>query len=260
MKITKELLKEWDACIEGYKWFIQKFPLGASVQKVVSELRLDSRPDDAGWLFEKVLDYCIHDPAAVKEFVTAVLEPVEGDEAFNLTSGDFSRLAASGNYSRLTASGGYSQLAASGDCSQLAASGDCSRLAASGYGSRLASSGDRSQLAASGYSSRLAASGDFSQLAASGYGSQLTSSGDCSRLAASGYCSRLAALGKGSVAMAAGLDSCASAGEDGAFALTWKDQGRVRIAVGIVGENGVKPNTLYEVDAQGNLVESSQNP
>ena len=209
MKITKELLRKWDACTEGYKWFIQKFPLGAPVQEVVAELRLDSRGDDERWLFDRLFDRCLTEPEpeteSIEELVLMTLESA---------SGDSSRLAASGHCSRLAASGNYSRLAASGDSSQLAASGDSSRLAASG---------------------------------------------NCSQLAASGDSSRLAASGKNSIAMAAGLNSRASAGEGGAFALAWMDQDRVRIAVGIVGEGGIKPNTMYKVDSQGNLVECSKN-
>ncbi|MDD2989826.1 MAG: hypothetical protein PHI64_12795, partial [Zoogloea sp.] len=110
------------------------------------------------------------------------------------------------------------------------------QLAASGYGSRLAASGDGSQLAASGYGSRLAASGDGSQLAASGYGSRLAASGDGSQLAASG---------ERSVSVVSGFNGQASAGPGGAFALAWLDGEQVRIAVGIPGENGIKPGVLY---------------
>ena len=117
-----------------------------------------------------------------------------------------------------------------------------------------AASGDASKLAASGYASQLAASGDASQLAASGDASQLAASGYASQLAASGYASKLAASGYASIAMSAGYESHASAGSNGVIALTYWDGSRPRVAVGYVGENGIKPNVSYRV-VNGALVE-----
>ena len=85
------------------------------------------------------------------------------------------------------------------------------------------------------------ASGDYSKLAASG---------DSSNLAASGYYSKLAASGKKSIAVASGLNCKASAGEDGCIALAWWDDGakRFRLEVAYIGENGIEPNVMYELD------------
>jgi hypothetical protein len=148
---------------------------------------------------------------------------------------------------------------ASGNCSQLAASGNYSQLAASGDSSKLAASGYSSKLAASGYSSKLAASGDSSQLAASGNCSQLAASGNYSKLAASGNYSKLAASGKSSIAMAASTNCQAKAGELGCIALTrWvESEKRFRVSVAYVGENGIKADTFYRLDEQGNFVEAT---
>jgi len=178
------------------------------------------------------------------------------DDAVMAASGYYSNLAASGGSSNLAASGYYSKLAASGDFSNLAASGGSSNLAASGYYSKLAASGDFSNLAASGDFSNLAASGESSNLAASGYSSKLAASGDFSNLAASGGSSNLAASGKKSIAMAANTKCTAKAGEDGAIALAWwnNEEKRYRIAVGYVGENGIKADVWYYVE-NGKLAE-----
>jgi hypothetical protein len=180
-----------------------------------------------------------------------------GDYSQLAASGNSSQLAASGNTSRLAASGYYSQLAASGNSSQLAASGNTSRLAASGNWSQLAASGNCSQLAASGNWSQLAASGDYSQLAASGYYSQLAASGNSSQLAASGNASRLAASGDASVVVSAGLRAKAKCGKNGAIALAWWSaaEDRYRISTAYEGENGIKADTWYQLDYNGNFVE-----
>ena len=136
------------------------------------------------------------------------------------------------------------------------ASGDASKLSASGAYSNLAASGAASNLAASGAYSNLAASGAYSNLAASGYASKLSASGYASNLAASGYASKLSASGYASINMAAGYNSKAKAGIDGAIALVWYDGKRPRIAVGYVGEDGIKAETWYAV-VDGKLKETT---
>ena len=114
-----------------------------------------------------------------------------------------------------------------------------------------AASGDYSKLAASGRSSQLAASGDYSKLAASGAYSQL---------AASGAYSQLAASGDSSIVCAASANCKASAGNNGCIVLTrWvESEKRYRASVAYVGENGIKPNVFYELDATGEFVECEQ--
>jgi len=169
MRITKELLKEWSACHDGYRWFLAKFPQGGDVQEVGAALREDNRTDDASWLTSNVFAHFIKAPEFIGSYtegeVKAVLKLVEGSP--NTASGNYSTSAASGNYSKSAASGNYSTATAQG--------------------------------------------------------------------------------GK-TIAMVAGLWGKASAGELGAFALPYLDaEDRIRIAVGIVGEDGIKADTLYEV-------------
>ena len=206
MEITKDLLKSWSACRDGYGWFVTKFPQGAPCEEVAAALRTDKRYEDERWLHSNVLTALFNQPEGIADFVQKDVAGLiaEGQALIDLPEADTtdeSRLAASGNDSRLAASGNGSRLAASGNDSRLAASGNDSRLAASGYGSRLAASGNRS------------------------------------------------------VAMAAGPGSSASAGEEGAFALAWRDSDQMRIAVGIVGENGIKAGVLYRVGRTGELEE-----
>jgi hypothetical protein len=131
------------------------------------------------------------------------------------------------------------------------------RLAASGDSSSLAASGNSSRLAASGEHSILAASGDSSSLAASGYYSSLAASGNSSRLAASGYSSRLAASGDYSIACCSGINSKSKIGILGAMSLSrWvESEKRYRISVAYEGENGIKADTWYQLDGDGEFVE-----
>jgi len=98
------------------------------------------------------------------------------------------------------------------------------------------------------------------ETAASGASSRLAASGDSSRLAASGDYSRLAASGDSSIVCAASTNCKASAGNNGCIVLTrWVDsEKRYRASVAYVGENGIKPNVFYELDATGEFVECQQ--
>ena len=106
----------------------------------------------------------------------------------------------------------------------------------------------------SGYNSKAASSGYNSKAASSGYNSTAASSGYNSKAASSGDNSTAEAAGAQTVAMVAGCNGHARAGAGGAFALAWADGEQMRIAVGIVGEGGIKPDTWYRVEA-GTLVE-----
>ena len=237
LQITKEKLRDWSACTDGYQWFLKKFPQGAAYTEVSAALRADKRYADDTWLASNAFRSLFNAPELIENFVKADVDALIAAVQPSIDS----RLAASGN---------DSALAASGNDSRLAAFGNDSRLAASGYDSTLAASGNGSRLAASGNDSRLAASGNDSTLAASGNDSRLTASGNDSMLEAKGNCS---------VAMAAGLGSIAAAGEKGAFAIAWKDSSeQMRIAVGIVGENGIKASVLYRVGETGELEEVAQ--
>ena len=53
-EITKERLKGWDACADGYRWFLTKFPSGSADLLAVHEaLNADKRYDDAVWLMDR---------------------------------------------------------------------------------------------------------------------------------------------------------------------------------------------------------------
>ena len=123
-------------------------------------------------------------------------------------------------------------------------------------GSPSSSSGYASRAASSGYGSTAASSGNGSTAASSGYGSKAASSGDGSKAASSGDYSKAASSGEAPIAMVAGQNGRAKAGPNGCVALVWHDGQRNRIAVGYVGEDGIKADTWYRLDAAGRFVEA----
>jgi len=168
----------------------------------------------------------------------------EGRGKSAAASGDSSSAASSGDFSRATASGYYSSAASSGDSTCAASSGDFSSATASGYYSRAASSGNSSSAAASGDSTCAASSGNSSRAASSGDSSSAASSGDFSR----------AACDTNGFACIAGLSGRVRGNAGSALSLGYRDKdGRNRIAVGYVGENGIEPDVWYRANERGEL-------
>ena len=220
MNITKDLLRSWSACADGYAYFLEHWSDGSTYAAVQAKLREDRKTDWSVWLTAHVWEAAIADPSSS----IAALAQAEVDEAITTTKD--SPNSASGYFSKAASSGNYSTAASSGDGSTAASSGDGSTAASSGYGSTAASSGYGSKAASSGYYSKAASSGDRSTAAVQG---------------------------ANTIAMVAGLGGQAKAGPNGCIALCWYDGKRNRIVAGYVGEEGIEADTLYRV-ADGKLV------
>jgi len=51
IKFTKQELKEWNVCIEGYTAFCRRFPTGeASLEEFMKWTKEINKPDWAGWV------------------------------------------------------------------------------------------------------------------------------------------------------------------------------------------------------------------
>jgi len=191
----------------------------------------------------------------------------------NFAAGDFGSAAVAGDYGHAAASGNCSHAAASGDFGSAAASGNYGNAAASGDYGNAAASGDYGNAAAAGYCGHAAAAGNCGHAAASGnYGNAVAAgdygnaaaAGDCGHAAASGNYGNAAATGNYGNAAATGNYGCSFAGFNGkaksmgkgAIAICWYDakEKRAKIVSGNVGENGIKPDTWYEV-IDGKLTE-----
>ena len=66
-----------------------------------------------------------------------------------------------------------------------------------------------------------------------------------------------AATGDSGAAAVLGLEGRAKAGKDGLLAVAWHDGKRPRLAVGYVGEDGIKPDTWYRATRAGKLVKAT---
>ena len=266
LKITKELLKPWSPCSDGYRWFIAKFPQGEAYTAVQKALRDDKRFDDARWLTDKVWNNLIldqpqttadvtanHDAEALDIIAsTAAIEvnvPANGKVIESDGGKDDAQIGSSGYGARIGSSGNDAQIGSSGNGARIGSSGNDAQIGSSGYGARIGSSG---------YDAQIGSSGNDARIGSSGYGAQIGSSGNGARIGSSGNDAQINAEGTNAVIACAGLHNRAKAGANGALALAWADEaaGRIRIAVGYVGES-LKADTWYEIKA-GKFVEVAQ--
>ncbi|EDK8655191.1 hypothetical protein GHG84_11025 [Salmonella enterica] len=232
MQITKEQVKSWHACTDGFRWFLDKFPQGGAYADVHGALIADKRFDDARWLVDKM--YRTHlDKAEFIQAETAATDKMVGELT---SSGDDARIGSSGDDARIGSSGYNAQIGSSGD------------------DARIGSSGDDAQIGSSGYNAQIGSSGDDAQIGSSGYNAQIGSSGDDARIGSSGYNARITASGKNSVVACAGSIERIVLGENGCTSVPWHDGKRIRIAVAYVGENGIEANTPYYVNDEGQFV------
>ena len=90
-----------------------------------------------------------------------------------------------------------------------------------------------------------------------GYQSAATNTGDYSAATNTGYQSAAKVSGCGSVAITTGLDSKSKADNGGAIVCVYRDRNGnlMHIKASKVGENGIKANTWYTLDVNGEFIE-----
>ncbi|MBA4983883.1 hypothetical protein [Pseudomonas aeruginosa] len=177
---------------------------------------------------------------------SSVEQTVVGDTASNTGY----QSAASNTGDRSAASNTGYQSAASNTGYQSAASNTGNRSAASNTGDYSAASNTGYQSAASNTGNRSAASNTGNRSAAS-------NTGDYSAASNTGNRSAAEVSGKESVAASLGIEGRARASAGSAIVLCHRDdEGRlIHIRASKVGENGVEPDTWYQLNAEGEFVE-----
>jgi len=255
LTITTELLREWQACKDGYSWFVSKFPQGGAYEDVQSALKADKRADDLRWLTDRMFESLLKTPSltalAVKGFqadapdvevasVNAEDAPAHDQDSARIgSSWDYAQIGSSWNYAQIGSSGDHAQIGSSGDYAQIGSSGDYAQIGSSGDYAQIGSSGDSAQIGSSGDSARIGSSGDYARIGSSGHSAQINAEGAMAVIAS------------------AGLNARVRAGEEGAVAVAYHDGNRIRFAVGYVGEN-LKALTWYSVNDAGEFVEVSE--
>ncbi|EGH4367554.1 hypothetical protein IEI57_001427 [Salmonella enterica] len=144
-----------------------------------------------------------------------------------------------GNRSAATNTGDWSAATNTGDWSAATNTGDRSAATNTGNRSAATNTGDRSAATNTGYQSAATNTG---------YQSAATNTGDRSAAEVSG---------SQSVAASLGIEGKARASEGGAIVLCYRDEDGelIHIRASKVGENGIMPNTWYQLDKDGEFVE-----
>ncbi|EBG6868071.1 hypothetical protein EBP69_15070 [Salmonella enterica] len=126
-----------------------------------------------------------------------------------------------------------------------------------GSWSAATNTGNRSAATNTGYQSAATNTGNRSAATNTGYQSAATNTGNRSAATNTGDCSAAEVSGSQSVAASLGIEGKARASEGGAIVLCYRDEDGelIHIRASKVGENGIMPNTWYQLDKDGEFVE-----
>ncbi|EBF9468905.1 hypothetical protein DPS09_14925 [Salmonella enterica subsp. enterica] len=134
-----------------------------------------------------------------------------------------------------------------GDCSAATNTGNRSAATNTGNRSAATNTGNRSAASNTGNCSAATNTGDWSAATNTGNRSAATNTGDWSAAEVSG---------SQSVAASLGIEGKARASEGGAIVLCYRDEDGelIHIRASKVGENGIMPNTWYQLNEDGEFV------
>ncbi|ELR9041020.1 hypothetical protein QQ079_004381 [Salmonella enterica] len=171
-----------------------------------------------------------------------------GYQSAATNTGDRSAATNTGNRSAATNTGDWSAATNTGYQSAATNTGNRSAATNTGDWSAATNTGDRSAATNTGYQSAATNTGYQSAATNTGYQSAATNTGDRSAAEVSG---------SQSVAASLGIEGKARASEGGAIVLCYRDEDGelIHIRASKVGENGIMPNTWYQLDKDGEFVE-----
>ncbi|EGI6379109.1 hypothetical protein HIW86_004548 [Salmonella enterica subsp. enterica serovar Cubana] len=180
-----------------------------------------------------------------------------GYQSAATNTGDQSAATNTGYQSAATNTGDQSAATNTGDQSAATNTGNRSAATNTGYQSAATNTGNRSAATNTGYLSAATNTGDWSAATNTGNRSAATNTGYQSAATNTGYQSAAEVSGSQSVAASLGIEGKARASEGGAIVLCYRDEDGelIHIRASKVGENGIMPNTWYQLDKDGEFVE-----
>ena len=208
------------------------------------------------------------------EWVTARAKPENGasatrDRGAASATGDRGAASATGDRGAASAAGDYGAASATGYRGAASATGYGGAASATGYGGAASATGNFGAAFATGHRGAASATGDHGAASATGNYGAASARGDLGAASATGKFGAASATGEQGAASATGASSTAMAsgirgsvsGEKGcALFLVNRnpETGIIHHAwAGIVGRNGIKPNTFYTLDDKGTPKEAN---
>ncbi|EPW1436925.1 DUF7666 domain-containing protein [Salmonella enterica subsp. diarizonae serovar 16:z10:e,n,x,z15] len=172
-------------------------------------------------------------------------------------TGDRSAATNTGNRSAATNTGDWSAATNTGDRSAATNTGNRSAATNTGYQSAATNTGNRSAATNTGNWSAATNTGYWSAATNTGDRSAATNTGNRSAATNTGDRSAAEVSGSQSVAASLGIEGKARASEGGAIVLCYRDKNGelIHIRASKVGENGIMPNTWYQLNEDGEFVE-----
>ncbi|OXM32247.1 DUF7666 domain-containing protein [Salmonella enterica] len=161
-----------------------------------------------------------------------------------------------GNQSAATNTGYRSAATNTGYQSAATNTGNQSAATNTGYQSAATNTGYQSAATNTGYRSAATNTGNQSAATNTGNQSAATNTGYQSAATNTGYQSAAEVSGSQSVAASLGIEGKARASEGGAIVLCYRDEDGelIHIRASKVGENGITPDTWYQLDEDGEFV------
>ncbi|EAO5301562.1 hypothetical protein RCB67_002506 [Salmonella enterica] len=171
-------------------------------------------------------------------------------------TGDCSAATNTGNRSAATNTGYQSAATNTGYQSAATNTGNRSAATNTGYQSAATNTGNRSAATNTGNRSAATNTGNRSAATNTGYQSAATNTGNRSAATNTGNRSAAEVSGSQSVAASLGIEGKARASEGGAIVLCYRDEDGelIHIRASKVGENGIMPNTWYQLNEDGEFV------
>ncbi|MBA3089357.1 hypothetical protein CBX34_004240 [Salmonella enterica] len=179
-----------------------------------------------------------------------------GKRSAATNTGDWSAATNTGDWSAATNTGYQSAATNTGDWSAATNTGKRSAATNTGDWSAATNTGNRSAATNTGDWSAATNTGNQSAATNTGYQSAATNTGDWSAATNTGNRSAAEVSGSQSVAASLGIEGKARASEGGAIVLCYRDEDGelIHIRASKVGENGIMPNTWYQLDKDGEFV------
>ncbi|EDN5095820.1 hypothetical protein CSL53_000683 [Salmonella enterica subsp. houtenae] len=179
-----------------------------------------------------------------------------GKRSAATNTGDWSAATNTGDWSAATNTGNQSAATNTGDWSAATNTGYQSAATNTGDWSAATNTGDWSAATNTGDWSAATNTGDWSAATNTGNRSAATNTGDWSAATNTGNQSAAEVFGSQSVAASLGIEGKARASEGGAIVLCYRDEDGelIHIRASKVGENGIMPNTWYQLDKDGEFV------